>query len=153
MARVAAEMAALMITALHFSSWLWFAVLAIVTWGGAGVLQKISTNRISAESTLIWVIAGFLVLEPLLYTRSPFSTYSMRSVVFLILSGTLNGLAFWAMLTAMKCGGKASIVVPFTALYPLVIVIAAPILLHESVTLLQGFGILCGLGSVILLSV
>jgi len=65
----------------------------------------------------------------------------------------LNGLSLWAMMAAMKCGGKASIVVPFTSLYPLVIVVTAPILLHESLTLLQGFGVLCGLGAVILLSV
>ena len=52
----------------------------------------------------------------------------------------------------MKSGGKASIVAPFTALYPLIVVILAPLILHESVTLLQGIGVGCSLVAVILLS-
>src|SRR5262245_8798652 len=39
----------------------------------------------------------------------------------------------WALLAAMKHGGKASIVVPFTALYPLVTVSLAPFLLDEAI--------------------
>jgi transporter family protein len=138
---------------MHASPWLWFALTGIVAWGAAGFLQKLSTNKISAESSLIWVIVGYFLIEPWLYQSRVFFTYSMRSVIFLILAGALNALALWAMLAAMKCGGKASIVVPFTALYPLVVVVATPILLHEALTLLQVFGILCGLGAVILLSV
>ena len=138
---------------MHASPWLWFAVLAILTWGIAGVLQKISTNGITAESTTIWVMAGYFLIQPWIYRSEALSKYPLRSVVFLVVGGALNGLSLWAMMAAMKCGGKASIVVPFTSLYPLVIVVTAPVLLHESLTLLQGFGVLCGLGAVILLSV
>jgi transporter family protein len=52
----------------------------------------------------------------------------------------------------MKSGGKASIVTPFTALYPLVVVFLAPLVLHESITILQGVGIVCALIAVVLLS-
>jgi uncharacterized membrane protein len=48
--------------------------------------------------------------------------YSGRSLAFALLSSLLNALEAWALLAAMKHGGKASIVVPFTALYPLVTV-------------------------------
>jgi phenylalanyl-tRNA synthetase beta subunit len=54
---------------------------------------------------------------------------------------------------AMKSGGKASIVAPICALYPVVVVFLAPILLHESITKVQGLGVLCGLIAVVLLSV
>jgi transporter family protein len=52
----------------------------------------------------------------------------------------------------MKSGGKASIVAPFTALYPIVVVLLAPFVLHESITFLQTIGILCSLIAVVLLS-
>jgi drug/metabolite transporter (DMT)-like permease len=42
--------------------------------------------------------------------------------------------------------------VPFTALYPIVVVIAALMILHESLTGLQIGGVVCGLGAVLLLS-
>jgi drug/metabolite transporter (DMT)-like permease len=42
--------------------------------------------------------------------------------------------------------------VPFTALYPLVTVCLAPWVLHESITGLQGAGVVCALIAVILLS-
>ncbi len=58
----------------------------------------------------------------------------------------------WAMLKAMQHGGKASIVVPFTALYPIVTIFLAPTVLHEPVTLLQSAGLVCGLIPVVLLS-
>jgi transporter family protein len=58
----------------------------------------------------------------------------------------------WALLAAMENGGKASIVVPLTALYPLVMVLASPLILHESISLLQGVGVLSALIAVVLLS-
>jgi uncharacterized membrane protein len=64
----------------------------------------------------------------------------------------LNALGSWALFAALKSGGKASVVVPFTALYPMVVVIAAVVILHESLTGLQMVGIACGLGAVFLLS-
>ena len=63
-----------------------------------------------------------------------------------------NALGAWALFAAMKSGGQASIVSPLTALYPLVVVLIAPVVLRESVTLLQGIGVLCALAAVVLLS-
>jgi drug/metabolite transporter (DMT)-like permease len=52
----------------------------------------------------------------------------------------------------MKSGGKSSIICPLTALYPLVVVLLVPFILHESITLVQAGGILCALIAVALLS-
>ena len=133
-------------------SWMWFAVVILVSWGIVGLLQKLSTNYLSAESALVWLVVGFLLFQPFVYSgNSPFR-YSLVSVTWGLLSGLLNALGAWALLAAMKSGGKASIVSPFTALYPLVVVILVPFVLHETVSALQALGILCALGAVILLS-
>jgi uncharacterized membrane protein len=73
-------------------------------------------------------------------------------MTFIILAGILNALGSWAVLAAMKSGGKAAIVVPLTAVYPMVVVAVAPFVLRETITPLQGVGILCGLGAIFLLS-
>ena len=41
---------------MHVPLWFWFAVVTLLSWGIAGLLQKLSTNYISAESSLIWLV-------------------------------------------------------------------------------------------------
>ena len=132
----------------------WFAPVAIVliSWGVVGILQKLSTNYISAESALIWLAVGYFLLAPFFYPGRIIFAYSTRSLVLTLVSAALNSVGAWALLAAMRSGGRASIVVPFTALYPLVVVMLAPLILHETITLLQGAGVLCALAAVVLLS-
>ena len=137
---------------LPIPSWCWPAAVVLLTWGTVGLLQKLSTNYLSAESALIWLVGGYVVLLPWLYTGKSIFTFPARSLVFTFASATLNTLGAWALLAAMKNGGKASIVVPFTALYPLIVVVSAPAILHESINFFQGIGVLCALVSVVLLS-
>jgi bacterial/archaeal transporter family protein len=133
---------------------IWFgpAIVVLVCWGIAGLFQKLSTNHLSAETALVWLMVGFFLLDPWLYPQESILIYSRRSLVYALLSSFLNALGGWALLAAMKHGGKASIVVPFTALYPLVTVSLAPLLLHEAINLSQGAGVVCALIAVVLLS-
>jgi transporter family protein len=137
---------------MQLPSWFWFAVIVLLAWGIVGILQKLSTNYISAESSLIWLVVGFSMLQPLLYPGRVLFDYSARSLAFALLSGVFNALGAWALFAAMKSGGKASIVAPLTALYPLVVAVVAPFLLHEPLTLTQGAGVACALVAVVLLS-
>ena len=137
---------------IHLAPWFWFAVIVLLAWGVVGLLQKLSTNYISAESSLIWLVAGFLLLEPLMYPGRAVFHYSRWNLMWALLSGALNALGALALFAALKSGGKASIVAPLTALYPLVVIVAVPFVLHESITLLQGVGILCSLVAVAFLS-
>lgn len=137
---------------LHVPPWFWFAVITLVSWGIVGLLQKLSTIHISAESSLIWLVVGFLLLEPLLYPGRALWHYSGWNLAWALVSGVLNALGAWALFAALKSGGKASIVCPLTALYPLVVVLLVPFILQESITLCQGAGVLCALTAVVLLS-
>jgi transporter family protein len=133
--------------------WIWFVAITLLTWGIVGLLQKLSTNYISAESSLIWLVVGFMLLEPLLYPGQAVFHYSARNLGWALLCGLLNALGAWALFAAMKSGGSASIVSPLTALYPLVVIVLAPFILHESITRTQSVGVLCSLIAVTLLSV
>jgi bacterial/archaeal transporter family protein len=136
----------------HLPPWFWFAVITTVSWGIVGLLQKLSTNLISAESSLIWLGAGFLLLQPLLYSGKVLFSYSWPNLSWALVGGILNAFGAWALFAALKNGGKASIVCPLTALYPLVVVVLAPFVLHESITRLQALGVVCALVAVVCLS-
>lgn len=138
---------------MHVPPWFWFAVVTLLTWGIVGLLQKLSTNYISAESALIWLVVGYMLLEPLFYPGKAVFHYSRWNLAWALLSGVLNALGAWALFAAMKSGGKASIVAPLTALYPLVVIVLVPFVLHEVITRVQIVGVLCSLIAVVLLSV
>jgi bacterial/archaeal transporter family protein len=137
---------------MHFAPWLVFTILALCCFGAVGFLQKVSTDRVSAESALVWLIAGFLLLVPFLYRGPALFHYSARGIALVIAAGSLNALGSWAVLAAMKSGGKASIVVPMTAIYPMLVCVVAPLVLQEHITRVQGAGIALALGAIVLLA-
>jgi transporter family protein len=132
--------------------WLLYTMLALACFGIVGFLQKLSTDRVSAESALVWLIVGFGLLLPFIYTGPSMFRYPARSIGYVVAGGLLNALGSWALLAAMKNGGKASIVVPMTAVYPLLVCVVAPLLLHEQLTRTQGAGVALGLGAILLLA-
>ncbi|MFP5229477.1 MAG: EamA family transporter [Acidobacteriota bacterium] len=137
---------------MHIPPWLLYSAITVVAWGIVGLLQKLSTNYISAESSLIWLVVGFILLEPFFYPGSAVLHYLRSNLAWALLSGVLNALGAWALFAALKSGGKASIVSPLTALYPLVVMMLVPFVLHESITRLQLSGVVCALIAVVLLS-
>jgi len=118
-----------------------------------GIFQKMSTNRISAESLMILLIVGMFFIQPFILPQQPLSSYSRRAVVYGLLSGVLSNLGSWGLFEAMRLGGSASIVTIFTALYPLPVVLLALLILHERIPRLQSVGCACGLIAIILISI
>ncbi len=116
------------------------------------VVQKVTTNLISAESALVWSVIGFMLLQPILYSGPLPFHYTSGSLGWALLNGVFNGLGAWTLMAAMAAGGKASLVMPITAMYPLLVVLVAPAIFHESITGLQAVGVACALVSVVLIS-
>ena len=135
-----------------FAPWLLYTILALACLGLVGFLQNLSSDRVSAESALVWLIVGFMLLLPFIYSGPSMFQYPSRSIAYMIAGGLLNALGSWALLAAMKNGGKASIVVPMTAVYPLLVCVVAPLLLHEHLTRAQGAGVTLGLAAILLLA-
>jgi uncharacterized membrane protein len=138
---------------MHGSAWLWFSALTLLSWGVLGIFQKKATNLISAEAAMVWSVIGFMLLQPLVYGGKSPLEYPWRALAWAMSNGVFNGLGAWMLMLAMRAGGKASVVTPIAALYPLVVVLLSPVILHESITRLQAVGVACGLISVLLLSI
>src|SRR5207249_1553566 len=102
-------------------AWMFYSLLVIVLWGIVGLFQKLGTNRVSADSLLIWLMVGYVLLLPL--------------------AGITNGLGAWFLFASLESGAKASVAVPLTALNPLLTILLAMIFLAERLTPLQWIGI------------
>jgi bacterial/archaeal transporter family protein len=137
---------------MHLPHWFWYVAIVLVLWGVVGLFQKLCTNYISAETALICAVAGWVFLLFVLRSGRPLSSFSDVNIFWAVFSGTLNALGAWGLLAAMRNGAKASVVVPLTALYPLVVVVVSPLVLHEMVTLKQAGGVVSSIIAVVLLS-
>jgi bacterial/archaeal transporter family protein len=138
---------------LQFSSTLMYALAALVAFGLAAVFQKLATNRVSAETAFATFAAGFIPPTGLIWFLEPVrETLPTVPVLWAIIGGLLNGLGVLATLAAYRRGGKASVVTPLAAIYPMLTVILAVAFLNERLVPVQIAGIALALIGGVLLS-
>ncbi len=134
------------------SRWLMLALVPIALWGAAGFLQKLSTNHISAESSTLWFLGAFIPFGVSFLVQEPLpAMITSKTWLLVIAQGFFLALGNLAVLAAFASQGKASIVTPLTALYP-VISVPIAILLGEHIATREAIGIALALVSVVALS-
>ena len=135
------------------SRWLVYALAPIVLWGAAGFLQKLSTNHISGELSTLWFLAAFIPFAVLFLAREPLPAQITANTWLLVIAqGFFLALGNLAILVAFASQGKASIITPLAALYPVVSVPIAIFFLDEKIGVREAVGIFLALGSVAALS-
>lgn len=135
--------------------WMLLSLLTVVLWGGWGLQSKIIVDRISpwANQVLFSIGLAPLVLWMALSRNLRRTAGSKRKgVIYGFLTGVLGGTGNVAMYLALAREGKASIVIPFVGLAPLVTVILALALLGESLNRVQMIGVVLAMISIYLLS-
>jgi bacterial/archaeal transporter family protein len=135
--------------------WLAFSLVTILLWGAWGAVSKVSSDGVDANTNQIFFTFGLLPLI-LIVWRSPRNAGGgdarRKGVAWAFLTGILGGTGNIAFFHALAMGGKASIVAPVTALFPLVTVILAVTLLRERIGTAQKFGLALALVAIYLLS-
>ena len=138
---------------MHLPVWLIYALIALVFWGITGITQKLSTNAISTQLSFLWFVLSMIVIALAILATIPIQWHMTARVFWLaVIGGALNCLGALTSFAAFEAGGKASIVVPLSYLFPLVTVVLAMTFLHESLTRTQGIGIALAFAAAILLS-
>jgi transporter family protein len=132
--------------------WLLPALLAVALWGIVGILQKLASNRINADSQLIWVTAGYVIALPLMMWEGGLDAVPTRYLLIGVLAGAVNGLGSWFLFASLERGAKASVAVPLTALYPLVTLVLAFLFLEERLTAREWVGVVLALCGAMMLS-
>lgn len=133
-------------------SWQILSIISIFFWGIWGFFSKLASNHINQIS--IQIIGGIgsfacmLFLFLFMNQKFEFNWSGASSALIGGLIGSAGGLAFYFALSK----GPASIVVPLTALYPVITIILAYFFLGETLNLKQTIGIVLSIISVYLVS-
>ena len=134
-------------------NWLGFSLMAVGLWGLWGFLSKVAALRLPTGAVYLLSITGHLAVVGYLATAGGLAVPWQPAGLAAALGAGLSmafGLLFF--LRALAAGGTAGVVVPLTALYPMVTVILAWILLQEDFTLRHLAGVALALAAVWLLS-
>lgn len=135
------------------SAWVPYAMIPVVLWGVCGLMQKMSTNHISARSSAIWFLVAFLPVAAVILWRDPRpSGMTATTWALAIAVGFTLALGNFTILLAFASNGKASIIAPLAGLYPLVSIPIAIAALGEQIGWRESLGIACALAAVVMLS-
>ena len=133
--------------------WFVFAILALIMWGLWGFFPKLSTNYINPKSALVYEVVGSVIVGVIILFLVCFKPeVHPKGIIFALLTGIAATLGTLFFLYAVS-RGKASTTVVITALYPLITIMLALLILHEPISLKQGIGMLLALAAIILVAI
>ena len=132
--------------------WLLYAVLCILSWGAWGVFAKLGSDTMDPMQMQVLFTIGMSPLVVLALIRLRFKLETdTRGAAYGVMNGLFTGLGLLAYYAAMA-RGKASVVGPVTALFPLLTVALAFLMLKERINNIQGAGVVLALLSIFILS-
>lgn len=138
---------------LGMPAWLALSVLTIFLWGCWGLQSKLAMDKVSPWMNQALFPLG--LLPPALWLaatgKAPSGPRWKGGAFFSFLTGILGGAGNIAFYLAIVQGGKVSIVVVLTSLFPLVTVLLARLVLKESISRPQACGLVLSVVAIILL--
>jgi transporter family protein len=140
----------------NMDSWILFAILSLLMYGLWAFFSKVTHRYVDAKSAWFYYMLGVLIVAAVagviaLATGRFHLEYAPMGIVFGILIGLTAALGSLFFIMALT-KGKLSVVTLFVALYPLVTLLLAFLLLKEAITLKQGIGMLFALAALALFS-
>lgn len=135
--------------------WLVFSLVTILVWGAWGAVSKVASDGVDANTNQVFFTFGLLPLIAIVWRskrNAGGGAGRPSGIAWAFITGILGGTGNIAFFHALVMGGKASIVSPVTALFPLVTVVLAVTLLHERVGTAQKIGLALALVAIYLLS-
>jgi len=134
-------------------NWLGFSLLAVGLWGLWGFLSKVAALHLPTGAVYLLSITGHLaVVSYLVATGGLTIPWQPVGLAGALGAGVCMAFGLLCFLRALSAGGKASVVVPLTAMYPLLTVLLGWLLLREDFTLRHLVGVALALTAVWLLS-
>lgn len=132
--------------------WILPAFGAFLVWGLWSFIPKITVRYISAKSAVIYeVLGGIIVAVIVLYSVNFRPDVHTKGIALGIITGVLGFLGALFFLFAVS-KGPVSLVATLTALYPVISILLAIVILNEPITLKQGVGIIFALVAMVLVT-
>jgi len=128
-------------------------IAIIILWGLWAFLFKIGSDEIGIKNALFYAyLTGAIISLAIVSYSFPGKFETSKGVIFIILA-TIVGFAGTIIWYFALEKYRASIITPFTALYPVVTVLLSILILKEKIYLINAIGILLALLAGIFLSI
>jgi len=135
------------------AAWFWCAVLSVIGWGCFAICAKLGSREIPAGPMQVLFTVGALpVALALLASRRFRLEKSAPGLFYGTAKGILSGLGGLAAFAAYRTGGNTAVITAATAMYPMVTVALAVIVLRERLNWRQILGLAFAAVSLIALS-
>lgn len=133
-------------------SWLVFAILALVIYGLWGFFPKLAVSYISPQSALVFEVVGAIIVGAAVLMFIKFKPdLHPKGVIYSVLTG-IAGISGTLLFFMAVEKGKVSVVVSLTALYPVITILLAFLLLNEPITTKQFSGVVLAIAAIYLLA-
>ena len=133
-------------------NWYWFSLATMVCWGAWGIFGKLASAQINSKLLVLVSISTSFLLLWILFLITGFEVEkNARGIGYAFLAGVAGSIGSIFFYLALK-EGKTSVVVPLTALYPLVTVALSVLFLKEEISGVKIVGIILALVASLLLS-
>lgn len=134
--------------------WLFYTLLTVLFWGIFGLTSKAATNAMSPMLNQVLFTVGLVPLVVVLVRSKNLSsgTNKVRGACLGFATGILGSIGNIAFFESFSHGGKASMVVTVTGLYPLATIFVGLSLLKEKLNRVQALGIVLAIVAIILFS-
>ncbi len=137
---------------MHWTVWTAIALLAFGMWG---VMTRAVLSELDWRLLVLLTLATYALPVPVIWLFDPPDAGQLgwAAAVKAVSVGLLGQLGIFFFYQALSAGGKASVVVAMTALYPIITVMGAIFLLNESPSVIQLLGAVLAVLAVALLAV
>ena len=133
--------------------WFWYSMTCAFCWGGWALLSKLGSREIPAEPMqFLFTIGTIPVCLLLLIARSFKLEKSPKGITYAILNGVLSGVGGLALFAAYHTNGNTSLITAATALYPMVTVVLAILILRERFRPIQALGLIFAAIAIVIFS-
>ena len=135
------------------AKWLWYSILCVLCWGGWVLASKLGSNQIPASAMQFLFAFGFIPVALLVLLVKPVKfEKSLKGITYSLGNGVLAGIGGLTLFAAYRSGGNTSVITAATALYPLITVVLAILVLRERLNWLQVVGLGFAVAAIVIFS-
>jgi bacterial/archaeal transporter family protein len=116
-------------------AWFWYSMVAVLFWGAWAILSKVGSQDIPAKTVqFLFTVGAVPVVLALLVAKRFRLGANRKGIGYSLANGIASGVGMIALYAAFRSGGNTSVIMVTTALYPMVTVVLALLILRERLT-------------------
>ena len=133
--------------------WFWGSILCVFCWAGWALFSKLGSREIPPDTMQFLFTVGTLPVGiALLIFRRGKLEKSAKGISYAVLNGILSGIGGLTLFAAYHTNGNTSLITVATALYPMITVVLALLILRERLSAVQVLGLAFAGAAIVLFS-